>query len=458
MRRKPMDAREAGPLHRTLGTWQLTAMSLGALVGAGVFSLSGTVAHDLAGPGVVISFLIAIIASGASALCYAEFTSLIPRAGSAYTYAYAVLGELVGWIIGWDLLLEYTAIVAVVAIGVSGYFGYLIQALGLHPPVWMMGAPGTGTGHRVDVFAAALCLLLAWLLNRGAKSSARVETALVAVKIAIIAIVVAAGAFHIQAGNYSPFLPMGFGGAVTGAATAFFAVYGYDAMSAAAEEARDPQRSVPRAILYSLGIAAVIYTLVTIVLLGMQDYTRIDPASPFSAALASVGLPSLGIIVAVGAIFGIVTSAFTNMLAVTRVWYAMSGDGLLPRWFARTHPTRQVPHRITWIVGVVSAAIAGLLPIKEAADLTNIGILTAFIIVAIAVTVLRYRRPDLPRGFRTPWVPVVPAVGVAFSAWLISQLDLITYVRFAAWLVIGLVVYALYGLRRSKLGRDGPTA
>ncbi|GAA4145723.1 amino acid permease [Actinomadura keratinilytica] len=451
-RLKPVDTSEeetAGGLRRTMGLWQLVALSLGGLVGAGVFSLAGVVAHDDAGPGVMISFLIAIVASGAAALCYAEFAGLIPKAGSAYTYSYATLGELVGWAIGWDLLLEYTAIVAVVAIAISGYLSYLTDQMGFSLPDWALGAPGTGAGHKVDLFAALLCLLLAFVLSRGTRESARFETILVAVKLGIVALVIIAGAFHISAGNYTPFLPFGLGGAVTGAATAFFAVYGYDAMSAAAEESAEAKRVLPKAIVVSLGIAAVIYLLVCLVMLGMQDYRDIDVKSPFSSALASVGLAWLGTIVAVGAVLGIATSALANMLAVTRVWFAMSRDGLLPSWFARNHPRRHVPTRVIWLVGVGSAVIAGFLPIREAADLTNIGILMAFIVVAAAVTVLRRTRPDLPRSFRTPWVPVVPLVGIGFSIWLIANLDWVTWVRFAVWMVLGLVVYGCYGYRRS---------
>ncbi|MFC6066848.1 amino acid permease [Streptomyces ochraceiscleroticus] len=433
-----------------MGLWQLVALSLGGLVGAGVFSLAGVVAHEDAGPGVMLSFLIAIIASSAAALCYAEFAGTIPKAGSAYTYSYAALGEVVGWAIGWDLLLEYTAIVAVVAIAVSGYFSYVLHGIGLDLPAWMLGAPGTGAGHRVDLLAALLCLLLAFVLSRGTKESARFETILVVVKLGIVALVVIAGAFHISAGNYSPFLPYGLGGAFTGAATTFFAVYGYDAMSAAAEESAEAKKVLPKAIVISLGIAAVIYLLVCVVLLGMQDYRRIDVHSPFSSALASVGLGGLGMVVAVGAIIGITTSAFANMLAVSRVWYSMSRDGLLPRYFARNHPKRQVPTRVIWPVGIGSALIAGFLPIREAADLTNIGILMAFIVVAVAVVVMRRTRPDLPRAFRTPLVPLVPAIGVAFSVWLISNLDPVTWVRFAGWMVLGLIVYAVFGYRNSQ--------
>ncbi|MWK39644.1 amino acid permease [Actinomadura sp. J1-007] len=451
-RLKPVDTSEeetAGGLRRTMGLWQLVALSLGGLVGAGVFSLAGVVAHEDAGPGVMISFLIAIVASGAAALCYAEFAGMIPKAGSAYTYSYATLGEVVGWAIGWDLLLEYTAIVAVVAIAISGYLSYLAGQAGLDLPSWMLGAPGTGSGHKVDLFAALLCLLLAFVLSRGTKESARFETVLVVVKLGIVALVVVAGAFHISGGNYSPFLPFGVGGAVTGAATTFFAVYGYDAMSAAAEESAEAKKVLPKAIVVSLGIAAVIYLLVCLVLLGMQDYRDIDVKSPFSSALSSVGLAWLGTIVAVGAVLGIATSALANMMAVTRVWYSMSRDGLLPRYFSRNHPRRAVPTRVIWPVGAGSALIAGFLPIREAADLTNIGILMAFIVVAAAVVVMRRTRPDLPRSFRTPWVPVVPLVGIGFSVWLIANLDWITWVRFAGWMLIGMVFYAFYGYRNS---------
>ncbi|MFF0463089.1 amino acid permease [Streptomyces mexicanus] len=458
-RLKPVDSSEeetTGGLRRTMGLWQLVALSLGGLVGAGVFSLAGVVAHEDAGPGVLISFLVAIVASAAAALCYAEFAGTIPKAGSAYTYSYAALGEIVGWAIGWDLLLEYTAIVAVVAIAVSGYLSYILQHVGIDLPNWMLGAPGTGSGHRVDLLAALLCVLLAFVLSRGTKESARFETVLVAVKLAIVALVIVAGAFHISAGNYSPFLPFGIGGAFTGAATTFFAVYGYDAMSAAAEESAEAKKVLPKAIVISLAIAAVIYLLVCLVLLGMQNYRDIDVKSPFSSALAAVGLGGLGMVVAIGAVIGITTSAFANMLAVTRVWFSMSRDGLLPRSFARNHPTRHVPTRVIWPVGIGSALIAGFLPIREAADLTNIGILMAFVVVAVAVVVMRRTRPDLPRAFRTPLVPFVPAVGVAFSIWLISNLDRVTWVRFAVWMVLGLIVYGLFGYRNSaEHRRDG---
>ncbi|MFI9066564.1 amino acid permease [Streptomyces sp. NPDC053429] len=459
LRRKPIehiDETEGAPseqLTRTLGLWQLTAIGVGGIIGAGIFTLAGTVANGIAGPAVLVSFLIAGVASAAAAFSYAEFAGLIPKAGSAYTYGYAVLGELAGWFIGWDLLLEYTAIVAVVAIGISGYFNFLLTDTGAGLPTWMLGAPGTGAGHRVDLIAAVLCLFTAYLLNLGIKNAARFETVVVVLKVLVVLLVIIVGFFHINTGNYTPFFPFGVGGAFTGAATVFFAVFGYDAMSTAAEESKDAQRHMPKAIIYSLAIAMVLYVLACLVLTGMQRYTEIDPESGFSSAFKSVGLGAIADVIAVGAIIGILTVMFTFMLGVTRVWFSMSRDGLLPHWFAKTHPTRHVPTRVTWIVGVASAAIAGFVPIGAAAELTNIGILLAFVVVCTAVIVLRYRRPDLPREFRAPFMPVTPAIGVVASIWLITYLQVQTWIRFVVWFLIGLVIYFGYSYRNSGLAK-----
>ncbi|GAA3511928.1 APA family basic amino acid/polyamine antiporter [Streptosporangium album] len=462
LRRKPIEhieepeGGEGEQLTRVLGLWQLTAIGVGGIIGAGIFTLAGTVANGTAGPAVVVSFLIAGVASAAAALSYAEFAGLIPKAGSAYTYGYAVLGELPGWFIGWDLLLEYTAIVSVVAIGISGYFSFLLSDLGAQLPAWMLGAPGTGEGHRVDLFAALLCLLIAYLLNLGMKNAARFETAVVGLKVAVVLLVIVVGFFHVNPANYTPFFPYGIGGAMTGAATVFFAVFGYDAMSTAAEESKDSRHHMPKAIVYSLAISMVLYVLACLVLTGMQNYREIDKESGFSTAFKSVGLSRLADVIAVGAIIGILTVMFTFMLGVSRVWFSMSRDGLLPKWFAKTHPTRHVPTRVTWIVGIASAVIAGLLPIREAAELTNIGILLAFAVVCTAVIVLRYRQPALPRSFRCPGMPAVPALGVLFSLWLITFLHWQTWARFVVWFLIGLIVYFGYSYRHSVLAGARP--
>lgn len=463
LRRKPIEhieeteVGEGTRLDRSLGLWQLTAIGVGGIIGAGIFTLAGTVANGTAGPAVLISFLIAGVASACAALSYAEFAGMIPKAGSAYTYGYAVLGEFAGWFIGWDLLLEYTAIVAVVAIGISGYFSFLVEEMGAKLPHWMLGAPGTGSGHKVDLFAVVLCLLIAWLLNLGIRSAARFETLVVGLKVLVVLLVIGVGVFHLTSSNYHPFFPFGVSGAFTGAATVFFAVFGYDAMSTAAEESKDAQRHMPKAIIYSLVISMVLYVAACLVLTGMQNYKHIDPKSGFSTAFKSVGLDRLADVIAVGAIIGILTVMFTFMLGVTRVWFSMSRDGLLPAWFAKTHPTRHVPTRVTWIVGVASAAIAGFVPIGSAAELTNIGILLAFVVVCTAVIVLRYRHPELPRTFRTPGMPVVPILGVIFSIWLITFLMWETWVRFAVWFLIGCAVYFGYSYKRSVLARQPVT-
>jgi APA family basic amino acid/polyamine antiporter len=303
----------------------------------------------------------------------------------------------------------------------------------------------------VDLFAVVLCLFIAFLLTRGIRTAARFETSVVAIKVAVVLLVIGVGVFYIDTANWDPFFPFGVGGAITGAATVFFAVFGYDAMSTAAEESKDARRHLPKAIMYSLAVSMVLYVLATLVLTGMQDYRDIDPESGFSSAFAAVGLSGLADVIAVGAIIGILTVMFTFLLGVTRVWYAMSRDGLLPSWFAKLHPERRVPTRVTWIAGVASAVIAGFLPIREAAELTNIGILLAFVVVCAAVIVLRYRQPDLPRTFRVPGMPVVPVIGIVFSLWLITFLAPVTWLRFALWFLLGAAVYWGYGRRHSLL-------
>jgi APA family basic amino acid/polyamine antiporter len=461
-RRKPIetiddDTGAEGGLKRHLGLWQLTAIGIGGIIGAGIFTLAGTVANGVAGPAVLISFLVAGVASAAAALSYAEFAGLIPKAGSAYTYGYAVLGEIVGWFIGWDLLLEYTAIVAVVAIGISGYVGFLVGQFGIDLPAWMLGAPGTGDGHVIDVFAIILCLVTAFVLTRGIRSAARFEFVAVGIKVALVVLIVVLGVFHINSANYSPYFPFGFGGVMTGAATVFFAVFGYDAMSTAAEESVDARKHMPKAILLSLGISMVLYVLATLVLTGMQKYTDIDPASGFSSAFASVGLGGVANVIAIGAIVGIVTVLVTFMLGASRVWFSMSRDGLMPKWFSKTDPKRHVPTRVTWILGIASAILAGVLPIGVVAELTNIGILLAFVVVCSAVIVLRYRQPDLDRQFRLPFMPVIPIIGVIASLWLVTFLQWETWVRFAVWFAIGLGVYFGYSRKHSKLAAGEPT-
>ncbi|MCM3688273.1 amino acid permease [Kocuria rosea] len=464
LRRMPVDLVEEeskhGVLNKSLGLWQLTAIGVGGIIGVGIFSLAGLVAHGDpdnpgVGPAVLISFLIAGLASAAAALSYAEFAGMIPRAGSAYTYGFVALGEIIGWFIGWDLLLEYIAIVAVVAIGISGYVEAFLSGFGLELPVWMTSTPDEGQGGIINLPAILICLLVTFILSRGTKTFGRFELIAVGIKILLILFIIGLGVFYINTGNYNPFMPTGFGPVVTGAATVFFAVFGYDAMSTAAEEAEDGKKHMPKAIILSLIIAMILYVAATLVLTGMQNYREIDPEAGFASAFSSVGLPVIATIISVFAVLSILTVMLTFLLGVTRVWFSMSRDGLLPGWFAHTD-RNGTPQRVTWIAGVGSALLAGVFPIRAVADLTNIGILSAFVVVCVSVILFRYTRPDTPRTFRLPLMPFVPAFGVLASLFLMFQLHWETWVRFGVWLLIGLAIYFFYGRRHSVLNPDSP--
>jgi APA family basic amino acid/polyamine antiporter len=380
---------------------------------------------------------------------------MIPRAGSAYTYGYVALGEIIGWFIGWDLLLEYIAIVAVVAIGISGYFTEFMSGIGVAVPTWMQGTPDTIEGGVINVPAIVVCLLITFILSRGTKTFGQFELIAVGLKILLILGIVGLGFFYVNAENYSPFLPSGFGAVFTGAATVFFAVFGYDAMSTAAEEATDGKKHMPKAILLSLLIAMVLYVLATLVLTGMQNYEDISPTAGFASAFQSVGLPVVATIISAFAVISILTVMLTFLLGVTRVWFSMSRDGLLPAWFSTTD-RNGTPQRVTWIAGVASALLAGVFPIRAVADLTNIGILAAFVVVCIAVIVLRRTRPEVPRTFRLPLMPIVPAFGVLASLFLMLQLHWETWLRFGVWLLIGLALYFFYGRKHSLMNPDSP--
>ena len=464
LRRKPIEEIEEENKHsglfRSLGLWQLTAIGVGGIIGVGIFSLAGLVAAGSedtpgVGPAVLISFLIAGLASAAAALSYAEFAGMIPRAGSAYTYGYVALGEIIGWFIGWDLLLEYIAIVAVVAIGISGYFDAFLSGIGIDMPAWMTSTADEGRGGIVNLPAIVVCLLVTWILSRGTRTFGRFELVAVAIKVLLILFIIGLGVFYIDTANYDPFMPSGFGPVVAGAATVFFAVFGYDAMSTAAEEATDGKKHMPKAIILSLIIAMILYVAATLVLTGMQNYTEIDPTAGFASAFTSVGLPVIATIIAVFAVISIMTVMLTFLLGVTRVWFSMSRDGLLPGWFAKTD-THGTPQRVTWIAGIAAAFLAGVFPIKEVADLTNIGILAAFVVVCTSVIVFRYKKPNAPRTFRLPWMPIVPAFGVLASGFLMLQLHWETWMRFGVWLLIGLVIYFFYGRRHSLMNPKSP--
>jgi APA family basic amino acid/polyamine antiporter len=458
-RRKPVEElqREAGArggLRRVLGLGHLTAIGIGGIIGVGIFVLTGHVAATMAGPAVALSFVLAGIASGASALCYAEFSGLIPVSGSAYTYSYAVLGELPAWLIGWDLLLAYALIVAVVAGGWSGYVQALLATAGLHLPLWARGAWGSAPGHRFDVVAAAVALAITALLSLRTEWGARFNSTIVVVKVLGVLLVIAVGAFYVHPSHWRPFMPFGFSGVLAGAAVVFFAVFGYDTLTTAAEEARDPQRDLPRAVVLSLAISMILYIAVCLVLTGMVPYGLLNNNAPVANAFGEIGVRWAMIVVAVAAIAGITSVLFAFLLAAARIAFALARDGFLPKWFAGVHPRHGTPHHATVLLGGLVAVVAGLFPITTVARLVNIGMLVVFIVVCSSVVVLRRRRPDLPRSFRVPGVPWVPAVGVIFSLALIAGLPPATDLVFLLWMLLGAALYAVYGARRSALALE----
>lgn len=464
---------DSGALRRTLGLWQLVGIGLGGIIGVGIFVLTGVVAANHAGPGVTLSFILAGIASGAAALCYAEFASMIPVSGSAYTYSYSTLGEPVAWFIGWDLLLEYALVVAVVAIGWSGYAQAILTGIGLHLPAWASGAVdpgeghfvnlpkilsqleayagGTGEGKLVDLPAILICFAISWLLSQKMEWGAKFNGFLVFIKLFAVLLVIGAGAAYINPENWDPFLPFGFDGVVTGAAIVFFAVFGYDTLTTAAEESKNPQRDLPLAVLISLGVALTLYIIMSLVLTGIVPYQTLNNSAPVAGAFDQLGLPWVKLAISASAVAGITTVVFAFMLACARVCFAMSRDGLLPRWLSVVHPKHRTPHRPTWIIGVITAFFAGFFPIGKVAELVNIGTLSAFVLICASVIVLRYKRPDLRRGFSVPFMPWLPLIGIGFSMWLIYGLPKETWERFAIWLVLGGLIYYFYGRTRSVL-------
>ncbi|MEU3026811.1 amino acid permease [Streptomyces incarnatus] len=470
-------------LRKSLSALDLTVFGVGVIIGTGIFVLTGQVAKNNAGPAVALGFVAAGVVCALAALCYAEFASTVPVAGSAYTFSYASLGELPAWIIGWDLVLEFALGTAVVAVGWSGYIRSLLDNAGWHLPDYLSGRDGAH-GFGFDILAALLVLVLTAILVLGMKLSARITSLVVAIKVVVVLIVIIAGAFFVQARNYHPFIPpaqpvpagvslkaplvqlmfgwapanFGVMGIFTAASVVFFAFIGFDIVATAAEETRNPQRDVPRGILGSLIICTVLYVAVSVVVTGMQNYTRLSVDAPLADAFKSIGHPWYAGVISFGAAIGLTTVCLILLLGQTRVFFAMSRDGLLPRFFSRVHPRFRTPHRPTILLGVIIAIVAGFTSLSELAELVNIGTLFAFVVVAISVIILRRTRPDLPRAFRTPWVPVVPIVSVCATLWLMLNLPAETWLRFAIWMVIGFAVYFLYGRSHSRLAHpEQPT-
>jgi APA family basic amino acid/polyamine antiporter len=377
---------------------------------------------------------------------------MIPVAGSAYSYSYATMGELVGWIIGWDLVLEYAVAAAAVAVGWSGYLRVILEGLGLHLPDALTHAPGSAPGAIIDLPAFLIVMLISAVLYIGISESARLNSIIVGVKLFVIGIVIVVGAFFIRPANWSPFAPMGWKGVMQGGAVIFFAYIGFDAVSTAAEEVVDPSRDLPIGILASLFICTLLYILVAAVLTGMVPAARIDVNAPLASAFVIRGLHAVSGVVSLGAVAGLTSVMLVLLLGQSRIFYAMSRDGLLPPAFSRVHPRFRTPHIPTILTGIAVGIAAALLPIQEIAELTNIGTLFAFVLVCLGVWILRSIEPDMHRPFRTPLVPLVPILGVVFCTYLMASLPGLTWIRFVVWLAVGLVIYFTYGRYHSRVG------
>ena len=486
-------------LKKTLGPWSLTALGIGAIIGSGIFVLTGTAAAgehfevpsifraqvmDLvanlvqyghisgsilhgrppAGPAIAVSFILVAIACSFAGLCYAELASMIPIAGSAYTYSYATLGEIIAWIIGWDLILEYAVSNVAVAVGFGGYLkDQLAQFHILIPDQWStpVWASGKWTGAYFNLPAFLVVFVLTVLLVRGIRESAGANNLMVAIKIGAIVVFLVVGGLLVKPTNWHPFAPAGFAGIVSGGAIIFFTYIGFDSVSTAAEESRSPQRDIPFGIIASLVICTILYVGVAIVLLGMMKYSTFvsgDAANaPVAYALQTLGArPVFRVIIIVGALMGMVSSLLVFQYGQTRIWFAMSRDGLLPRVFSAVHERFKTPHWSCWIAGAAVGIPAGFVDIGDAADLSNIGTLFAFVLVSLGVLFLRRTQPDRPRGFRVPFVPLFPIISVLLCAGLMTGLLLITWMRFIGWLAIGMVIYWSYSRYHSEFA--GPRA
>ncbi len=469
-----------GGLPRVLGPSQLIMLGVGAIIGTGIFVLTGQAAAANAGPAIVLSMVLAGLTSVLAALCYSEFAASVPVAGSAYTYAYATLGEFVAWIIGWDLILEYALGAATVAVGWSGNLVTLLGQLGLSFPAALSAAPGTlvavaGGDPVTAVFnlpAVLVTVAVTALLIFGVSESATVNSVIVVIKVAVVLIVIGAGAFFIVPANWHPFIPentgtfgeYGWSGVLRGAGVIFFAYIGFDAVSTSAQEAKNPQRDMPRGILGSLAVCTILYVLVSGVMVGLVPYkAMLNEAAPLVVAIQAAAGRAAGtgwetpmaivqILVTVGALAGLSSVMVVMMLAQPRIFLSMSKDGLLPAWAGRLHPRYRTPHISTIVTGVVVALAAGLTPIGTLGNLVSIGTLMAFVIVSLGIIVLRRTRPDLPRPFRMPLVPLLPILSAVVSFILMLSLPWSTWERLMIWMAIGVAVYFAYGYRHSRLG------
>jgi APA family basic amino acid/polyamine antiporter len=445
-------------LKRCLTKWDLSFLGIGAIIGTGIFVLTGIAAATQSGPAVIISFIISGFACTFAALSYAELAATVGGCGSAYGYSYAAFGELIAWIIGWDLLLEYGISVAAVANGWSGYFNNALASMDMALPEALTKAPKLG--GLINLPATVIILILMVLLVIGVKQSAKANNAMVFVKLITIAVFIAVAAFNVNPDNWQPFMPFGWfetlpdgktTGVFAGASIVFFAYVGFDAVSTAAEEAHDPQRDLPFGIVSSLVFCTLIYILVSGLLTGVVPYTELNVSSPVAHALRLVGINWASALISTGVIAGLTTVMLVLYYALTRIIFAMSRDGLLSSFFSTVNPTTQTPVRVIVLSGVIMSLIAGLMPLGDLAELVNIGTLAAFVIVCFGVIVLRLTQPELKRPFRTPFSPLFPVLGMLSCGALMAFLPALTWLRFFVWLVLGLIVYFAYSMRHSKL-------
>jgi len=444
---------ETHKLRRNLGTFDVVVLGVGAMVGAGIFVLTGQAAATEAGPSITLSFALAGVVCALAALCYAELASMVPVAGSAYTYTFATLGQLVAFIIGWDLVLEFTIGASAVAVGFAGYLNALLdQVFGVTLPDAITAPPGDG--GTVNIFAIGLVLFVGLLLIRGIGMTAKATITFVAVTIAVLLLVLAVGVTEVDTSNWEPYFPFGFSGVVGGAALVFFAYIGFDIVATTAEESKDPSRTMPIGIIGSLAIVTLLYIAVSGVLTGLAPFKDLGGDAPIADAFKDLGKDWIAAIVYVGALAATLKTVMLLMLGQSRVAFAMSRDRLIPERLGRTHPTYGTPHKITLITMVVVSAMAGFVPLSTLAELVNIGTLFAFMLVAGGVMYLRSTDPDRERPFRTPFSPVIPLLAIVGCIYLAVTLPADTWIRFGVWMVLGLVVYVLYARGSSRVGED----
>jgi APA family basic amino acid/polyamine antiporter len=456
--RKPLDeitAETEGKqkLRRALGLWDLILLGIGANIGAGIFVLSGVVAKQYAGPAVSVSFLIAGLVSILVALCYAELSSMIPSAGSSYSYAQVSLGELAGFLVGWVLIMNYTLTCTAVAVGWAGYVNHLLESAGFVLPAALKGAPGTGTGAIFNLPAFVITLALTGLLLFGIKESAWLNRVMVVLKVAVLTVFVVVGAMLVDPSNLTPFSPFGFGGIMSGAAVVFFAYMGFDAHATVSEEAIEPQKNMPRAIVIALLVCTAFYMAVALVLSGLVPIGSIDTEAPLAGAFVTHGVRWAATVVAIGAWFAITNVLFVSLLAQPRIVMALARDRLAPKKLSEVHPRFRIPHVATVVMGIAVAVLAGLTPITQAAELGNIGALFVFVLVCYMVVRMRKLEPDLPRTFRVPLVPALPVAGMLSCIALMVFLRPLTWILFVFWLGLGFMVYANYGMKRGRSAR-----